>query len=330
MKKTFILTLVVGLGIAGFLYFTYSSALHYVLDAGSTARVSVTVPQGATGGQVAGLLYDKRLINNKTVFTFYLREKGLGDKLKAGRFVFRKNDDLPKIVDILVSGKSSEYAVTLLEGWTARQMAEELESEGLTTASSFMDCLKSCKFDFNFLPGNTLEGYLYPDTYYVNPDNYSDEAFIDRLIETFKNKLTAEDWKAVNASKRKFPDIIKMASIVEREERNDEERPVVAGILWKRLDAHIGLGADATLLYGLGRTSGGLTAQDLALDSPYNTRKYDGFPPTAISNPSLSSIHAALYPKETDYWYYLHDKDGAIHYARTLDEHNLNKQRYLR
>ena len=121
-----------------------------------------------------------------------------------------------------------------------------------------------------------------------------------------------------------------MASIVEREERDPAERPTVAGILWNRYDANIGLGADATVLYGLGRTKGGLSYEDLQSDSPYNTRKYAGLPPTPISNPNISSIRAALYPEDTDYWYYLHDSDGGIHYAKTLDEHNVNKARYIR
>ena len=330
MKKILFSLLVLGLGAVFLLYSGYSSAIHYALNPAGSDRVTVSVPEGATGDETAELLYEKGLIKSKTAFSFYLRQKDLGSQLKAGRFVFQENDDMAKIVDILVAGQSSEVVVTLLEGWTARQIAEKLETEGLTTADGFMTCLEECAFDFNFLPDGYLEGYLYPDTYFVNPASYSDEAFISRLLNTFKNKLSDEDWAAVNASDRSFEDIVIMASIVEREERNAAERPTVAGILWNRYDANIGLGADATVLYGLGRTSGGLSYEDLQSDSPYNTRKYAGLPPTPISNPSISSIRAALYPEDTDYWYYLHDPDGIIHYAKTLDEHNANKARYIR
>lgn len=330
MKKFLLFLTIVCVAGVFLLYGGYSSALRYALDPTGSDRVTISVPEGSTGHDVALLLDEKDLIKSVTAFDFYLRQHDLGDQLKAGRFVFQENFDLPKIVDILVSGKSTEFAVTLLEGWTVKQIGEKLEADELTTVQDFMTCLKECKFDFNFLPADYLEGYLYPDTYFVNPSSYTNEDFIARLIGTLKSKLSDEDWAAINASKRSFADIMIMASIVEREERNDDERPTVAGILWNRFDAGQGLGADATLLYGLGRTGGGLSYDDLQTDTPYNTRKYAGLPPTPICNPSVSSIHAALYPAETDYWYYLHDNDGGIHYARTLDEHNTNKARFIR
>ncbi|MBU0706359.1 endolytic transglycosylase MltG [Patescibacteria group bacterium] len=330
MKKIFYLTLAISLVSIFLLYGGYSSAVRYALNPSGSNRITVSVPEGATGSDVADLLYEKGLIKSVSAFNFYLRQNELSDQLRAGRFVFQENFTMPRIVEMLASGKSSEFAVTLLEGWTVRQIAEKLEDDELTTAEDFIACLKDCEFDFNFLPNGYLEGYLYPDTYFVNPDTYSDEAFITRLISTFKSRLSDDDWAAVNASARSFEDIMIMASIVEREERNDEERPTVAGILWNRFGSGTGLYADATVLYGLGRTSGALSAKDLESDSPYNTRKYAGLPPTPISNPGISSIRAALYPKDTDYWYYLHDSDGGVHYAKTLGEHNANKARYIR
>jgi UPF0755 protein len=330
MKKFLLITLTISVVAIFLLYGGYSSAIRYALNPSGSNRITVSVPEGATGSDVAELLYEKGLIKSVSAFNFYLRQNAMSDQLKAGRFVLQESYDMPKIVEILASGKSTEFALTLLEGWTAKQIAEKLEAEELSMADDFMKCLNECEFDFDFLPDGYLEGYLYPDTYFVNLGSYSDEAFISRLITTFKNKLSDEDWEAVNASARDFEDIMIMASIVEREERNDEERPTVAGILWNRLDSGTGLYADATVLYGLGRTSGGLSAADLESDSPYNTRKFAGLPPTPISNPSITSIRAALYPADTDYWYYLHDSDGVIHYAKTLDEHNVNKARYIR
>ncbi len=330
MKKIFYFTLVVGVVGIFLLYGGYSSAIRYALNPSGSDRVTISVPDGATGGDVANLLYEKGLIKSVSAFNFYLRQNELSDQLKAGRFVFQENYDMAKIVDLLASGKSSELPVTLLEGWTAKQIAEKLESEELTTVNEFMKCMDECEFDFNFLPEGYLEGYLYPDTYFVNSASYSDESFITRLLSTFKSRISDEDWIAINVSSKSFEDIMIMASIVEREERNDEEKSTVAGILWNRFEANVGLGADATVLYGLGRTSGGLNAEDLDLDSVYNTRKYAGLPPTPISNPSVSSIRAALYPEDTIYWYYLHDSEGGIHYAKTLDEHNVNKARYIR
>jgi len=295
---------------------------------GST-RVIVDIKQGSTGGQIAKMLYEKGLIKNTSAFSFYLKQNDLDGQLKAGRMIFQENFTLPEIVDVLLEGKSMEFAVTLLEGWTAQQIANYLEEENITSAEDFMECLNSCEFDFTFIPDNYLEGYLYPDTYFVSIESFSNERFITRLISTLENKLSDDDWYAISTSNRDLEDIMIMASIIEREERNDAEKATVAGILWNRIDANIGLGADATVLYALGRTSGGLNYDDLQVDSPYNTRLYAGLPPTPISNPSIESIRAALYPKDTNYWYYLHDSDGRIHYAKTLDSHNVNKARYI-
>ena len=330
MRKLFLFLLALVIVATFWIYGNYTAAITYSLNPNSTDRVTVVVPEGSTGTEIGSILKDKGLIKTGAAFDFYLKQKGFSNQLKAGRYIIQENNTMPEIVDILASGSASESAVTLLEGWTAEQIAEYLEEEQVTTVESFMECLKSCEFDFNFIPEDYLEGYLYPDTYFVALESFSDERFIGRLITTLKNKFTDEDWEAINASERDFEDIMIMASIVEREERVDSEKATVAGILWNRYDSGVGLGADATVLYALGRTSGGLNHQDLQVDSPYNTRKYAGLPPTPIANPGISSILAALHPEDTDYWYYLHDEDGGIHYAEDLDGHNANKAEYLR
>ena len=329
MKKFLTLIFVVGAVAVVFVYGNYSSALKYALNPAGSDRVIVDIKQGTSGTQIAELLFEEGLIKSPSAFSFYIKQKGLGTNLQAGRMIFQENFTLPEIVNVLMEGKSAEFPITLLEGWTVQQIASHLESESLTTAEEFIECLKSCEFDFNFIPENYLEGYLYPDTYFANIGSYSNERFINRLITTLKNKLDDEDWAAINDSERSFEDIMIMASIVEREERNDAEKSTVAGILWNRFDANIGLGADATVLYALGRTSGGLTHADLQIDSPYNTRKYAALPPTPISNPSIESIRASIYAKDTNYWYYLHDPQGGIHYATSLDGHDSNKAKYL-
>lgn len=309
----------------------YNNSLNYVLDENSTDRISIDVPQGANAEQVAKLLEEEELIQSIPFFRFYVKRNDLGGNLQTGRFVFQENNTLEEIVEILVSGEGAELIVTLLEGWTTEQIGQELEEQGLTTTEEFMDCIENCEFAWNILEGvDYVEGYLYPDTYFVNPVEYSDEAFIDRLINTLEFKLTEEDWEGIEVSPYSFEEIMIMASIVEREERRDSELATVAGILWKRYDQGMLIGADATTLYGLGRTSGGLTYNDLQSDSPYNTRKFTGLPPTPIANPGLTSIRAAIFPEETDYFYYLHDSEGGIHYGRTLEEHNVNKARYIR
>lgn len=330
MKK---LSSLIIIGLFGFgvfwFYQNYISALHYSLSPNSEARMVINIKQGSSAAAIADLLLEKGLIKNSFAFKIYLKQNNLADQLKAGRIVLQEGFDLKQIVDALIEGKSEEMPVTLLEGWTAEQIAEHLESIGLTTKEEFMDCLSDCELISDILPNGYVEGYLYPDTYFVNFNTYSDQSFINRLVSTLEIKLDDDDWAAIEAGNHTFEEIIIMASIVEREERNESEQPTVAGILWDRFDNGLGLGADATVLYALGRTKGGLTYNDLQIDSPYNTRKYRGLPPTPISNPGISSILAAIYPKKTNYSYYLHGSDGVIHYAETLDGHNANKRDYL-
>lgn len=311
------------------LYRFYTASINYALDPDSDNRVSVTIAKGSSADAIATQLYDEGLINSPAAFKLYIKTNELSGDLKAGKMIMRENFTMKDIVDTLVKGGSNEDVVTLLEGWTNRQIADYLETIGLTTADAFYECTQTCSFDYDFLPDDSLEGYLYPDTYFVDPAAYSDEAFINRLISTLESKLDSDDWLAIEESGYTFQQIMIMASIVEREERSESERPTIAGILWDRFDNGVGLGADATVLYALNRTKGGLSYNDLQIDSPYNTRKYRGLPPTPISNPSISSIRAALYPKRTDYFYYLHGSDGQVHYAVSLDEHNENKRRFL-
>ncbi len=309
-------------------YQYFVSSVRTAADPKNNDRVIFKVEPGMVARDVAEALEEKGLIKTDTVFMFYLKRKGLSEKIKAGTFVLSAGQSPAEIAEALAAGRSQELSVTLLEGWTLAQMAEHLENLELTTKEKIMDCVKTCVFDFDFLPSKSPEGYLYPDTYFVDPVTFSEQGFIRRLVQTFRNKLE-DDWSAILKSPRTLEQIVILASIVEREERDPVERPRVAGILWKRLDANRGLDADATILYALGRTKGGLSYSDLQVDSLYNTRKYRGLPPGPISNPSVSSLRAALYPESTPYWYYLHDSEGNVHYGKTLEEHNENKAKYL-
>lgn len=330
MKKILIPIIIVLVIITIFGYRFYSNALNYALNPDSANRIVVNIKQGDTAQDVANQLYEKDLIKSPAIFNFYLKQKGLDSQIKAGRIVVQENFRLSEIINTLIEGKGDEISVTILEGWTIKQIADYMANIDLTTSEDFMACIETCEFKGEYLPDGYLEGYLYPDTYFVDPSSYNDKQFIQRLIDTFESKLDTDILKSLQKEIRTLEEVMIMASIVEREEKTIKEQPIVAGILWNRYDANIGLGADATVLYALGRTKGGLSYNDLQIDSPYNTRKYAGLPPTPICNPSITSILAAMSPAPTDYWYYLHDSDGEVHYAKTLDEHNVNKAQYIK
>jgi UPF0755 protein len=172
------------------------------------------------------------------------------------------------------------------------------------------------------------EGYLFPDTYFFLPNAQAVE-IIKTMKDNFQEKIKALNTEISNY-KKPLPDVIKMASILEEEARTTETRRVVAGILWKRLALGMPLQVDASFKYINGKVTSSLTLDDLKIDSPYNSYLYRGLPPTPISNPGLDSISASVRPIKTNYLYFLTDKDGNMHYARTYEEHLLNKEAYLK
>jgi len=306
----------------------YTSSLKY--SRGGNERLVFEITDGESGASIADRLKSGHWIKSTLVFKIYLKQNNLETKIKSGRFVLNGSENMIQLIDTFTSNASKEMSVTLLEGWTVKQVADYLERSGLTSQDSFLGCLKTCAFKSSLSLPSSLEGYLFPDTYFVSPSTYSDQSFIQLMIWTLEKRITQKDLDAIAQSGKSFNEIMIMASIIEREERDPKERPTISGILWNRINGETGLYADATLLYALGRTKGGLSYEDLQVDSPFNTRKYKGLPPTPIGNPGLDSIQAAIYPEKTDYWYYLHDSDGNVHYARTLDEHNVNKSRYIK
>lgn len=203
--------------------------------------------------------------------------------------------------------ESREITVTIPEGLTASQIGEILESAKLFSKDEFIKIAQK------------EEGYLFPDTYRFYK-KAKPEDIVARMKENFNKKVTPDTSR----------EIIIMASMLEEEVQSMEDRKIVAGILWKRLDRGMGLNVDAALTYILGRASHELTVDDLKYDSPYNTYRYRGLPPTPISNPGLDTILAAANPTSSKYFYYLTDKEGRVHYAVTLEEHALNKRKYLR
>ena len=201
-----------------------------------------------------------------------------------------------------------EVLITIPEGYTVRQMGELFEKVGLFLKEEFL------------VLAQKEEGYLFPDTYRFFRKT-TPEKVIEKMKKNFEEKI-----KDLSVNR----DTIIMASIIEKEIHDTEDRKVVSGILWRRIKEEIGLQVDASLNYVLGKTSAELTADDLKIDSPYNTYKYRGLPVGPIANPGLDAILAAINPTESPYLFYLSDKDGVTHFARNFEEHKANKLRYLR
>lgn len=302
------------------------------------ARRPVTIDQGLPVRGIAERLEEEGIIRSARAFTLYVRLRGFPSQLQAGDFLLHPSMTVEQVVDALRRGFSDEVTVTIPEGFTVKDIDALLAKKGLIAEGEFTACAQRCDLSgFSFLPqgganaarGGRVEGYLFPDTYFVVAEGFTAETFLIRLLGTFRSRVVAGLADDLHASPRSLHQIVTMASLIEEEAKTNEERPVIAGILWKRLDAKQGLGVDATIRYILEKPSAAITVKDLLIDSPYNLRKYRGLPPGPIANPGLASITAALHPIDSKYWYYLHGKDGIVRYSETNDEHNQNKQLYL-
>lgn len=308
------------------------------VDAGNTDRVSVRIEPGTSTRGIAQALSDEGVLRSPFAFRLYTRLHGADGSLQAGTFILNAGMTPAEIVEALRSGKAEEAALTIPEGFTVTDIDALLVRKGLTATGAFLRCVRECDLaEFGFLPsgeglaerGGRAEGYLFPDTYFVTTEQFSVEEFLRRLLTVFRTKVIHELGGEVGSSARTMHEIITMASLIEEEAITDAERPVISGILWKRFDDQRGLGVDATVRYILEKPIAVITAGDLNVDSAYNTRKFRGLPPGPIASPGIKSIEAALRPAASSYWYYLHDKQGKIHYAETNEEHNLNRIRYL-
>ncbi|MBT3349092.1 endolytic transglycosylase MltG [bacterium] len=293
----------------------------------STARVSVTISRGMSLAKISEILEERELVRDAWSFKIWAKKNKLAAKLQAGEYVITRNLTFAEVAEILQTGKGSELRVTIPEGSTIAQIDEILSKKSLIDPGDFLDCANFCDLGFRI---SSLEGFLFPSTYFVNPNSFSNKNFIQRLYDTFLAQI--DDLRRdVSESGRTLNEIVIVASMIEREAHGDSftEKQMISDVIWKRLDEKIHLGIDATTRYEIGDWKRPLYTEDFQSDSPYNTRRKLGLPPTAISNPGLESIDAAVHPLDTEFYYYLHDNTGQVHFGRTLDDHNANKRKYL-
>lgn len=276
------------------------------------------IAKGSSASQIGNKLESSGLIKSALAFKIYVRLTGQSGKLQSGEFKLSPSFTLFQNITALFSGPV-ELWVTIPEGLRR----EEIAARFATTLG------KDTVFINEFLLASKgKEGYLFPETY-LFPTEASAAAIVKKMVNTFSAKTQGLTSKVSNLA---FSESVTLASIIERETKTDLERPMVAGILINRLDAGMPLQVDAAVQYAVGNSKNWwpiLSLADLKIDSKYNTYKYAGLPPAPIANPGLSSLKAALNPTTNDYWYYIHDTSGQIHYAKTLSEHNANIAKYL-
>jgi UPF0755 protein len=302
--------------------------------------VVFTVAKGENTAQVASRLESQHLITNAEAFRLLARLRGLDQSLEAGDYHLRKSMRMGDILSTLQKATAQQNRLTVLEGWRALELADELEFRKVASKDDVMALVTSSAWTQPFIVGRpsgaSLEGYLFPDTYQLDKETTA-RVLVGKMLDNFAQRVLPA-WNSRRSSlKLTLHEVVTLAAIVEREAQAPAERPIIASVYLNRLAEGMLLQADPTVQYALvagsSRPADGywkkdLTLADLAYDSPYNTYKYPGLPPGPICNPGLASIQAVLQPAETDYYFFMAKGDGSHAFAKTLAEHNENVQRY--
>jgi UPF0755 protein len=310
-------------------------------------EVVFVVEKGSNTRAIASNLDEQDIISNKNIFIIYVKLHDAGNKIQAGEYVLNSNMTIAEIVDVLTLGKVSSQSarVTLIEGKTNDQIAQELEKKNVAAARDFLLAITDDAYTFKYKDFGikfNYQGFLFPDTYQFAKDVTVKEV-VQKMLTNFESKFTDKMLGDIEKQNRTLGDAIILASIIEKEvgrnkenitaadiEKMKQERRNVASVFYNRLEIGMGLESDATVNYITGKSDRSVSIEDTKINSPYNTYRVKGLPPTPISNPGLDSIMAAIYPADTNYLFFLNSPDGTAYYATTLAGHNENREKYLR
>ena len=295
------------------LWFSLSSSIF------SDSKI-VDIKEGSSLMQISTLLENENVIRSSNIFRIIVISLGGENSIKAGSYLFHRGENVFVVAWHLSHGN---FGVPIKR----IPLTEGMDSYDLVKLFNEKDFIR---LDKNLLLtlAKDKEGYLFPDTYFM-PVYFKAEDIISMMSNNFLEKEKNMNI-ASSSTSQNLKEILTMASIIEGEAKTDTDRKIVSGILWKRIKIGMPLQVDTTFAYINGGESSGAIKSDSTTDSPYNTYKYKGLPPGPISDPGLEAINAAMYPVKSDYLYYLSDKKGIIHYAKTFDEHKVNIEKYLK
>lgn len=284
--------------------------------------VTVIIPKGLSFSLIADNLQSAGVIRNAKGFSFLASLKGAYRKIKAGEYIFNTSMRPLNVLNKLVNGETRRYKVTIPEGRNIREMAVLLEKADLAEKEEFI----SKAFDKGLassmgVNGDTFEGYLFPDTYYLTKGMPA-EKIIGKMVDRFKEIYTediAEKAAKLGLSQR---EVVTLASIIEKETGNPEERRHISSVFHNRLKRRMPLQSDPTVIYGVSDFDGNLTKKHLRTRTPYNTYLFYGLPPGPISNSGRASIEAAVNPAKAGYLYFVSKNNGSHHFSKSLRDHN--------
>jgi UPF0755 protein len=338
MKSKIIIFLLIGISLLSGIFYFYFETYY-----GKTSRTreSIFEVKEETGVWLVAYNLEKEdLISGKLFFFLYIKFQGSNEKIYPGKYRLSGQMTIPEIALRLTKKEEAvpkEIILTFPEGWNLEKISQRIQKSDLENVSDFFALAQNAayfkeKYNYDFLSGlpqkTTLEGFLFPDTYFFAPDSSSEE-IIKKMLDNFNQKLDASVREEIVRQKKTLYEIITLASILEMEVRTQEDRELASGIFWNRIKIGQPLQSCATLAYVLGVNKKQYTWQDTQTVSPYNTYLNQGLPPGPIGNPGSSTLKAAIFPKDSNFNYFLSDpQTGQTIFSRTLEEHNQNKAKY--
>jgi UPF0755 protein len=293
-------------------------------------RTDVVIPRGSTFSDVVAALRAKNILAHPLAFRLLARLRHVDADVKAGEYRFPAHQSSDEVLRRLVRGEQFAVWVTIPEGYTAHQIAETLADRELGSAAAYDDVfLHHGGIDVDGVRTRNLEGFLFPSTYLIPVDDTPAQT-AGIFVAQFRQELPANADALARAVHLTVPQVVTVASLIEREGKADDERPLIASVIYNRLRLGMALEIDASIEYTFAEHHDVITRRDLETDSPYNTYRHTGLPPTPIANPGKPSLDAAFHPARTEYLYYVAKGDGRHAFAKTLEEHEANVARYLK
>ena len=287
-------------------------------------KVKFKITEGMDAAEISRRLEKSGVIDSGLKFRLLAKLKGYENQLKIGSYTFTTGMSYDEVFSKLLAGAPEVVTLTIPEGFTVKDIANRLHNMGIVNYYTFTDKAKDfAPYDYIERRSNTFydcEGFLFPDTYEVTTDMTAED-ILYMMADNFNYRLTSEMKARAYEEGLSVYDLIILASIVEKEARYPEDRPIIAQVFFKRLDLGMPLQTDASLQYLMNAPKEDVSIADTQIDSPYNTYQHMGLPPGPIANPGVASIEAVLYPANTDYLYFVADRSGHSHYAYTYDEH---------
>ena len=318
--------------VGGFFYFQ-----HKVYFSHGTDKTIITfeIKKGQGNAAIAENLQEKGIIAHKFYFYYYVYSNKLTNKIMPGIYLLGGNLTIPEVAHIITNPEAQALKITFPEGLTAKEMAEVLKKNGFD-GDEFWRLTNNIPDSFRkryaFLTDSkvhSLEGYLFPDTYFFKRD-LTAEQIVQKMLNNFENKLDEVLWAEIKKQNKNLADVIILASIVEKEVPSENDMKIVAGIFENRLELNMPLQSDATLSYLFEDKIDSHTIEQTKIVSPYNTYSNKGLPPGPIANPGMQAILAVINPQKTAYNFFLTAKEGnekKVYYAKTYEEHLFNKQK---